>query len=110
MKILFLAWRDLANPLAGGSEVLIDRLARGLTERGHDVTLVAGGPVAERSYRVVDAGGRYEQYLRAPSIVERYFRDVDLVVDVANGMSYMTPLWRRRPSVCFVNHVHTDQW
>lgn len=110
MKILFLAWRDLANPLAGGSEVLIDRLATGLIERGHDVTLVAGGPVGERAYRVVDAGGRYGQYLRAPAIVEREFRDVDLVVDVANGMSYMTPLWRRRPSVCFVNHVHTDQW
>lgn len=110
LKIVFLAWRDLANPLAGGSEVLIDRLASGLTTRGHDVTLVAGGPVADRLYRVVAAGGRYDQYLRAPAIVERQFRDADLVVDVANGMSYLTPLWRRRPSVCLVNHVHTDQW
>jgi glycosyltransferase involved in cell wall biosynthesis len=110
LKIVFLAWRDLANPLAGGSEVLIDRLAVGLTERGHDVTLVAGGPVAARPYPVIDAGGRYSQYLRARGIVDRRIGDVDLVVDVANGMSYLTPLWRRRPSVCFVNHVHTDQW
>ncbi|MEY2478210.1 MAG: hypothetical protein QOG87_3525 [Actinomycetota bacterium] len=110
MKVVFLAWRDLANPLAGGSEVLIDRLAAGLTERGHDVTLVAGGPVGERPYRVIDAGGRFGQYLRAPAIVERQLRDTDLVVDVANGMSYLTPLWHRRPSVCFVNHVHTEQW
>ena len=110
MKITFLAWRDLANPLAGGSEVLVDRLARGLTARGHEVTLVCGGPVGEREYRVVDAGGRFTQYLRAPFAVWRHGPAPDLVIDVANGMSYMTPLWRRSPSICFVNHVHTAQW
>lgn len=110
MKVLFLAWRDLANPLAGGSEVLIDRLASGLTARGHEVTLVAGGPVGERPYRVIDAGGPFAQYGRVPAIALRHCRDADLVVDVANGMSYFTPLWRRQPSVVFVNHVHTEQW
>ena len=33
-KILFIAWRDLANPRAGGSEVLVDRLAAGMLARG----------------------------------------------------------------------------
>jgi hypothetical protein len=32
------------------------------------------------------------------------------VVDVANGVSFYTPFWRRRASICFVNHLHTDQW
>lgn len=109
MKIVFLAWRDLANPLAGGSEVLVDCLARGLTDRGHDVTLICGGPVEPRPYRVVEAGGRFSQYLRAPLAALRH-RDADVVIDVANGMSYLTPLWRRKPSICFVNHVHTGQW
>src|ERR1022692_473832 len=30
--IVFIAWRDLANKDAGGSELLVDRLAQGLTE------------------------------------------------------------------------------
>jgi glycosyltransferase involved in cell wall biosynthesis len=110
MKVAFLAWRDLANPLAGGSEVLIDRLGRGLVARGHDVTLVCGGPTEPRAYRVIDAGGRFSQYVRAPAHALVQCRDADLVVDVANGMSYLAPMWRRKPSVCFVNHVHTDQW
>jgi glycosyltransferase involved in cell wall biosynthesis len=110
VKVVFLAWRDLANPLAGGSEVLIDRLAGGLTDRGHDVTLVAGGPVGSRRYPVIDAGGPFAQYGRAPALVLRQYGDADLVVDVANGMSYLTPAWRRKPSVVLVNHVHTDQW
>jgi glycosyltransferase involved in cell wall biosynthesis len=110
VRIAFLAWRDLAHPQAGGSEVLVDRLASSLSDRGHDVTLVCGGPVGARPYRVIDAGGRFTQYLRAPAAALRHCRHADLVVDVANGMSYLSPLWRRKPSVCFVNHVHTEQW
>ncbi len=32
------------------------------------------------------------------------------MIDVENGLPYFSPLWRRRPSVCLVHHVHTDQW
>ena len=45
-KIVFIAWRDLANRLAGGSEVLVDQLATGLVARGDQVTLLCGGRVA----------------------------------------------------------------
>lgn len=111
MRILFLAWRDLENKLAGGSEVLIDHLGAGLTERGHDVALLCANPVGEpRAYRVVPNGGTVDQYLRAPLAYLRHFRDADLVVDVANGVSFYTPFWRRKASICLVNHIHTDQW
>ncbi|MFF1303358.1 glycosyltransferase family 1 protein, partial [Streptomyces sp. NPDC058307] len=43
-RIVFLAHRDLDNPAAGGSELLVDRLADGLTRLGHQVTLLCGGP------------------------------------------------------------------
>lgn len=110
MKILFVAWRDLANKLAGGSEVLIDTLAKGLRERGHDVTLLCANPIEPRDYEIRANGGTVTQYARAPFEYLRSFRDVDLVVDVANGLSFYSPLWRRRPSICFVNHIHTEQW
>ncbi|NEE58993.1 glycosyltransferase family 1 protein, partial [Streptomyces sp. SID8455] len=57
-RIVFLAHRDLGNPAAGGSELLVDQLALGLTERGHDVTLLCGGRAAQRPYRVVSAGSQ----------------------------------------------------
>ena len=111
MRILFVAWRDLANELAGGSEVLIDHLAAGLTQRGHDVTLLCANPIGEpRAYKVEPNGGTVDQYLRAPFSYHRHFRDADLVVDVANGLAFYAPAWRRGPSICFVNHIHTDQW
>lgn len=111
MRILVAAWRDLANELAGGSEVLIDHLCAGLTARGHDVTLLCANPVGTgHPYPVQPNGGTIDQYLRAPLAYWRHHRDADLVVDVANGVSYYAPFWRRGPSLCLVNHIHTEQW
>ncbi|GGW41785.1 glycosyltransferase family 4 protein [Streptomyces griseoloalbus] len=109
-RIVFLAHRDLGNPAAGGSELLVDRLADGLTRLGHQVTLLCGGPAAFRDYRVVSAGGTYDHYLRARSAFARQVGDCDLLVEVCNGVPYLAPLWHHGPTLCLVNHVHTDLW
>ncbi|MGX2997384.1 glycosyltransferase family 4 protein [Streptomyces sp. JNUCC 64] len=109
-RIVFLSRRDLGNPAAGGSELLVDRLADGLTRLGHQVTLVCGGPAAYRNYRVVSAGGDLGHFLRARTAVARQIGDCDLLVEVCNGMPYLAPLWHRGPTLCLVNHVHTALW
>ncbi|MFJ9115869.1 glycosyltransferase family 4 protein [Streptomyces sp. NPDC102394] len=109
-RIVFLAHRDLDNPAAGGSELLVDRLAEGLTALGHQVTLICGGPAAYRDYKVVSAGGEFGHYLRARSAFARQVGETDLLVEVCNGMPYLAPLWHRGPTLCLVNHVHSDLW
>ncbi|KAF3465249.1 glycosyltransferase family 4 protein [Streptomyces sp. Tu 3180] len=109
-RIVFLAHRDLGNPSAGGSELLVDRLADGLTRLGHQVTLLCGGPASFRDYRVVSAGGTYGHYLRARSAFARQVGDCDLLVEVCNGVPYLASLWHDGPTLCLVNHVHTDLW
>jgi glycosyltransferase involved in cell wall biosynthesis len=108
--VLFIAWRDLDNPRAGGSEVLVDRLAEGMVARGDRVTLLCAGPAAARGYRVIENGGTYSQFLRAPLTYWRRLRDADLVVEVCNGMPFLSPLWCKRPLICLVNHMHTELW
>ena len=110
MRVLFVAWKDLAHPQAGGAEYVTDRLATGLRARGHEVALLAGGPTGTRGYPVIDVGGRYTQYVRAPFAYWRRFREWDVLIDVENGVPFFSPLWRRRPVVCLVHHVHVDQW
>lgn len=109
-KIVFIAWRDLANANAGGSELLVDRLAQGLQARGDQVTLLCGGVVGKREYEVRRSGGTYSQFLQAPLAFSRHLRDCDLVVEVCNGMPYLAPLWTKRPVICVVNHVHSELW
>jgi glycosyltransferase involved in cell wall biosynthesis len=110
LKIAAVSWRDLAHPSAGGAEVLLDRVLNGLHDKGHKITLVCGGPLSPHPYEVLGSGGTYSQYIQAPAICTRHLRDADIVIDVQNGMPYFSPLWRRRPSLCVVHHVHTDQW
>jgi glycosyltransferase involved in cell wall biosynthesis len=109
-RLLFVAWRDLANRRAGGSEVLVDRLAAGMMARGDHVSLLCGGPSAERPYEVIRSGGTYSQFIGAPFSYWRRLRDIDLVVEVCNGMPFLTPMWCKRPKICLVNHVHTELW
>jgi glycosyltransferase involved in cell wall biosynthesis len=109
--VVFVAWRDLASPDAGGSEILVDQLAAGISGRGDRATLLCGGPTGERAYQVIRNGGSYSQFLRAPGAYRRQLRSgCDLVVEVCNGMPFLAPLWTRTPVVCLVNHVHADVW
>jgi glycosyltransferase involved in cell wall biosynthesis len=109
-RVVIVAWRDVASPQAGGSELLVDQLAAGLTARGDQVTLLCGGPAAAHGYAVVRSGGAYTQFAGAPLAYARRLRGCDVVVEVCNGMPFLTPLWARKPTVCMVNHVHTDLW
>lgn len=88
----------------------MDRLLRGFADRGHSVALVCGGPVTSRDFEVVKAGGTYSQYVGAPVVCMSRFRKSDVLIDVENGLPFFSPLWRRRPSICLVHHVHSDQW
>ncbi|HEY9245124.1 MAG TPA: glycosyltransferase family 4 protein [Streptosporangiaceae bacterium] len=109
-RVVIVAWRDIASPQAGGSELLVDQLAAGLTARGDQVTLLCGGPTAAHAYDVVRSGGPYTQFVRAPFAYARRLRDCDVLVEVCNGMPFLAPLWSSKPVVCMVNHVHTDLW
>ncbi len=93
--------------------MLVDSIATGMHEQGHDVTVICGGPTEQHPYRILRSGGTYTQYLRAPFIVRKLERKngrFDLLIDVENGIPFFSPLWRRGPTACLVHHVHTDQW
>ena len=111
-RFLFLAWKDLAHPEAGGSEIFVDELIREFQRRSVDVALICGSPVDQRPYLVLESGSKFGQYLRAPSVVRKARRlgQRELLVEVVNGFPFFTPLWWRGPRLCFFHHVHGEQW
>ena len=64
-RLLFLNWRDQANPEAGGAEAYTEEIARRLAAAGAEVTLFTGKyPGAApfdwaREYLVAREGGRF---------------------------------------------------
>ena len=115
--VLILNWRDTTHPEGGGSEVYVERVAAGLAAQGRPVTLFCaahpGAPATERvgGIRVVRRGGRLTVYLHAwwAHLTGR-LGGHEVVVDVQNGMPFLSALWCRRPLVVLVHHVHREQW
>ena len=116
-RIHILAWRDLDDAEAGGSEIHADRVARRWAEAGIEVTMrtsrAAGAPEAagRAGYRVVRRAGRYAVFPRA-ALAEIGGRHGprDGLVEIWNGVPFFAPVWARGPRITWLHHAHTDMW
>ncbi len=116
-RIHFVAWRDLDDPEAGGSELHAHRVASLWAAAGLDVTFrtsaVPGAPQAltRDGYRVVRRAGRYAVFPGAAwEGIRMGHRPGDALVEIWNGMPFLSPLWYRGPRVVFLHHVHAEMW
>lgn len=116
-RIHVLAWRDLDDPEAGGSELHASRVAELWARAGIRVTMrtsFAAGhrAVRERSgYTVIRKAGRYAVFPRSVlSAVAGRMGPCDGLVEIWNGMPFFSPLWASGPRVVFCHHVHGEQW
>ncbi|MEO6413746.1 MAG: glycosyltransferase family 4 protein [Pedococcus sp.] len=117
LSVLLLNWRDLNHPEGGGSEKYLAEVAKGLAARGHRVTFRTAAYPGALPRETVDGvrylrrGGRYSVYLRAIAAQAVGRHRADVVVDVQNGVPFLTPLVRSgTPVINLVHHVHREQW
>lgn len=116
-RVHILAWRDLADIEAGGSELHAAEVARRWAAAGIDVTMrtsYAQGspPTAIRDgYRVIRRRGRYMIF---PAAVIAELRGLhgprDALVEIWNGVPFLSPMWARGPRICLIHHVHRNMW
>jgi glycosyltransferase involved in cell wall biosynthesis/O-antigen/teichoic acid export membrane protein len=117
--ILLLTDRDWTHPQGGGTGAnLFGQVAYWL-EWGHKVTVVAGTyEGAERVSTPAEGlelhhmGSRRTVFARAAWAVRRGLaRDADVVLEVVNGITFLTPLWLSgKPRVTLVHHIHRDHY
>jgi glycosyltransferase involved in cell wall biosynthesis/O-antigen/teichoic acid export membrane protein len=116
LHILVLADRDWTHPDTGGNGANLYAQISRWVAWGHRVTMVTGqypgGRKVERfGPRLVvhRAGGRATVFPHAFLAVMRGIgRDADVVLEVINGIAFLTPLWLRKPRVAMVHHVHRE--
>ena len=116
-RIHMLAWRDLADVEAGGSELHATTVARLWAEAGIEVTIrtsYAQGhpPESHRDgVHVIRRAGRYLVFPRAiVSEMSGRHGPRDGLVEIWNGMPFWSPLWATGPRVVFLHHVHGAMW
>jgi glycosyltransferase involved in cell wall biosynthesis len=116
LKILILADRCWSHPQGGGTGANLYAQVRRWADAGHQVTVIAGDyPGAQRleqlgpNLAVHRMGGRATVFPRGAWAVMRGLgRDADVVLEIINGITFLTPLWLRKPRVALVCHPHRE--
>lgn len=95
MRVIWLSWKDLHHPLAGGAEVVTDQLLTRLAADGHEVTLVTAGyegadPQGElHGYSIKRFGNRFTVYAKA----RRYLKqagEIDVLIEEINTIPFFS--------------------
>jgi glycosyltransferase involved in cell wall biosynthesis len=117
-RVHVLAWRDLDDDDAGGSEEHADQFMRRWAAAGLEIThrtsAARGQPreAARNGYRVIRRGSRYSVFPRTAcsEVLGRMGRS-DALVEIWNGVPWFSPVWyRRRPRITIMHHVHGPMW
>ena len=113
LHILVLADREWTHPQGGGTGTnLFGQVMRWLAW-GHRVTVIACGysgsqPIERHGWLTVHRiGGRSTVFPRA---IWRQWRglvpNADVVLEIVNGVTFLTPVWLRTPRLVLIHHIH----
>lgn len=117
LHILILSDRDWTHPQGGGTGTnLFNQVCRWI-DWGHRVSVIScsypGAAACERlgPLTLHRVGGRSTVF---PRVIWRQWRglvpDPDVVLEVVNGVTFLTPLWCRDPRLTLVHHIHRDHY
>jgi glycosyltransferase involved in cell wall biosynthesis len=116
-RIHVFGWRDLDDDEAGGSEVHADSIETIWAQAGllvtHRTSASTGRPPTDlrHGYRVSRRGNRYVVFPRAAvAELTGHLGSADAVVEIWNGVPFMSPLWWHGPTSVWLHHVHGPMW
>ncbi len=118
LHILVMTDRDWTHPQGGGTGTnLYGQIARWVAWGNRVSVIACSYPGAQKFERFGDdlevhrIGGRSTVFPRAILAQWRgLVKDPDVVLEVVNGITFLTPLWLRTPSVTLVHHIHRDHY
>jgi len=100
MKILWLNWKDIQHPQAGGAEVVTDQIASRLARDGNEVILLSGAGRGVKGdqihgYKVFRLGNKFSLYWKAFRYYKKYLQDwADIIIEEVNTIPFFLSFTR----------------
>jgi glycosyltransferase involved in cell wall biosynthesis len=117
LKILWFNWRDIANPDAGGAEVLTHEVSKRLVNKGHRVTLFSATFANSCTTENIDGidivrdGGKYAVYSKARNYYKKNKNSYDVVIDEINVRPFLTPKFvKEKPLLALIHQISPEQF
>ncbi len=111
------AWRDFDDAESGGSELHAHRILTAWSDAGISINMTTstapGRPpfIRRGGYQVTRRVGRYSIFPR--TMISGWRGKLgrrDGLVEIWNGMPFLSPIWAQCPRVVFLHHVHGEMW
>lgn len=118
-SILWLNWRDITNPEAGGAEVLTHEIAKRLVkEWNYKITLFtscfrnSAGEEYIDGIRIVRRGGKYGIYRSAEKYYQENKGNFDLIIDEINVRPFLSPKFvnGKKPILALIHQISPEQF
>jgi len=116
MNILIINWRDIKHPKAGGAEVYFHELSKRWIKKGHNVIWLSGGwknckkQEEVDGIRIIRVGGELSLYMLVPLEYIKIRKQVDVIIDIENGLPFFFPLFSMKPKILHIHHSHKEVW
>ena len=116
MNILWLSWRDIKNPDAGGAEKVAIEVASRFVRDGSKVSIYTSRfkdsktQEVVRGVKIIRHGNRLTCRFYA---FIHYFQNrtkIDLIIDEINTIPFFTPLYAKRKSICLIHQLAKEYW
>ncbi|MEI7792471.1 MAG: glycosyltransferase family 4 protein [Candidatus Berkelbacteria bacterium] len=117
MKLLWLSWKDIKNPLAGGAEVVTDNLLTRLSRDGNEIILLTSGYINAKpeetinGYKIIRVGGRWSVYYA----VCKYYKAnllgwADIAIEEINTIPFFSQYYLKEKSFLFFHQLCRQIW
>lgn len=118
MNILWLNWKDIQHPQAGGAEAVTDQIASRLVRDGNEVTLLSGGwrgcerETKIHGYKVVRLGNRVSLYWKAFRYYKKYLQDrTDIIIEEVNTIPFFSKFYaKNKKRVILMHQLAREIW
>lgn len=115
MNILWLSWRDIENPKAGGAEKVAIEVTKRLARNNHQVTIFTSSfPNAKKKERfagvnIIRQGNQLTCRLWA-YLYYRKNKDFDVLVDEINTIPFFSIFYARKKVITLIHQLAREYW